>query len=626
MPVDASKTSKRASRVSILEHKTPSDRPPLPTHPPLWAESRQDVCETLPWFRSYQGGVYHSNRIAKGYLLSKHGSARDGWFHNGRLIISHGGGKGANLARLASGKYVSKTATDQLESDWSVRALLNTFHEQLPMVLLIDDRYPHFPYDLENSRRMDGRNGYTYVVLGFYFIKDAWVELEPSDGKDGTAVMRYKFAFQWCDGQACPWWLPKEIREEKSRKRTSTFILHNKTRRKKNPTTISQTLSKTCSECKCAAPQVYSHAWVCLNKACSMFFKVGTTTAPPLSALTYNPAFLALSKEPVVLGTDISLEPGPPVLKNDTIDLVFGTEAAFTRGWHCTKCGRMSSRSVWRCWTCASCGSEFKMEMEIQRAEDLSQRQRVKKVKPVVIMDTQNKQMETNNGLINRQTFNLPNDAGKIHRVSYLDSTKRADRIFKRYQTEAQDGSLDFKRWPLRAHRCRGQLLTNYFSQNCGEPYHYVGGTDNTVSWEKAPKAVKQAREYLTETAQIACAKGLGANLEFNEVLSAAYMEDQSMAFHSDAETGLGPVVAGLSLGSSARMTFRLRRSALKLSETSGVCKFRQRSQSSWPRVLSFAISHGDVCMMEGAGIQEAYEHTVQPQGFRIAATARCIN
>ncbi|KIY60526.1 hypothetical protein CYLTODRAFT_322896, partial [Cylindrobasidium torrendii FP15055 ss-10] len=135
---------------------------------------------------------------------------RDGWFHDGRLIISHGGGKGANLARLASGKYISKTATDQLESDWSVRALLNTYHERLSMVLLIDDRYPHFPYDLANSRRMGGGNGYTYVVLGFYFIKDTWVELEPSDSKDGAAVVRYKFAFQWCDGQPCPWWLSKE--------------------------------------------------------------------------------------------------------------------------------------------------------------------------------------------------------------------------------------------------------------------------------------------------------------------------------------------------------------------------------------------------------------------------------
>jgi hypothetical protein len=65
------------------------DRPkvPLPYFPPIWAQvgsslfwrftnpeiwrhqSRQEICESFGWFRSYQGGVYHTREIVKGYLL-----------------------------------------------------------------------------------------------------------------------------------------------------------------------------------------------------------------------------------------------------------------------------------------------------------------------------------------------------------------------------------------------------------------------------------------------------------------------------------------------------------------------------------------------------------------------------
>jgi 2OG-Fe(II) oxygenase superfamily len=51
----------------------------------------------------------------------------------------------------------------------------------------------------------------------------------------------------------------------------------------------------------------------------------------------------------------------------------------------------------------------------------------------------------------------------------------------------------------------------------------------------------------------------LRCSVEFNQVLSVAYMEGMGMKFHSDGEVGLGDVVASLSLGSPARMSFRLR-------------------------------------------------------------------
>jgi len=126
---------------------------------------------------------------------------------------------------------------------------------------------------------------------------------------------------------------------------------------------------------------------------------------------------------------------------------------------------------------------------------------------------------------------------------------------------------------------------------------------------EDGPKAVLGALALIKQR----IATALGKDVPFNEVLSAAYMEKQKMAFHSDSERGLGPVVASLSLGSTAEMHFRLH---AKYNVTEGHRKV----------AMSILLRHGDVLVMEGAGVQEYYEHTVVPKNFRIVATARFIS
>ena len=58
-------------------------------------------------------------------------------------------------------------ASDQLENDKSVRALLHNYRTKRPLVLIIDDKYALFPYDL-------GSRDVTYAVLGWYQIVHAW--------------------------------------------------------------------------------------------------------------------------------------------------------------------------------------------------------------------------------------------------------------------------------------------------------------------------------------------------------------------------------------------------------------------------------------------------------------------
>ena len=69
-------------------------------------------------------------------------------------------------------------------------------------------------------------------------------------------------------------------------------------------------------------------------------------------------------------------------------------------------------------------------------------------------------------------------------------------------------------------------LIVTLWLYIAGEPYQYVGGTANTVTWDQAPRAVIGARELILQRMK----QALGIDGGFNEVLSAAYMEKQKMA------------------------------------------------------------------------------------------------
>lgn len=81
----------------------------------------------------------------------------------------HRSGGKADSIHTEKGVHKAHEAADQLESDKSVRALLNTHNMQRPVALLVDDKYSLFPFNL-------AADGYTYVVLGFYRIAHAWGE------------------------------------------------------------------------------------------------------------------------------------------------------------------------------------------------------------------------------------------------------------------------------------------------------------------------------------------------------------------------------------------------------------------------------------------------------------------
>ncbi|KAJ7625720.1 hypothetical protein FB45DRAFT_922145 [Roridomyces roridus] len=616
--VEAQKESSSSGVPAVLDVAAHLPKPPLKEYPPIWAQSRQEVCESFKWFRSYQGGVYQKDGSVKGYFLSAHSAQRDSFECGGKIIISHGGGKSENSYLIRPGVSVTRAAQDQQAQDLSVRALMETYQKSVPLVLLIDDKYEPFPFDL-NSKDV------YMTVLGFYRIIHAWAEYQPSRSNASGRVVRYKFAFQWCEDQGQPWWWtgPDEdtsaMDVSQEAPESSAAIDVDETAMIPTRITMSPpqppSLYTNCTTCDKASPHVFTLGWVCLNPDCRSFWRYPNFHRMIPDQLEYNPAFLSLIDfRP--LPPNYTLAPDPPVLapKDGIV-----TAYEHSRGWHCLKCGRLSCRSAWEHYQCPNCQDTQKINGIIRPANTLTA------IRIPTFDKFYDSQVEPNSGiqrlpqglfqhlgstlLGNYQTFVLPGGKGKIHLIkSNRLACDEADKIFEAYQQQASAGTLHFRRWPLRSHKLRGQCLTNYFSQNSGETYHYVGGADNTVPFHLAPAAVLQAHNLIEKR----IFEALGKRHKFNEVLSAAYMEKQKMAFHSDSERGLGPVVAGLSMGSPALMHFR------------ALAKYVPRTEQR-TTLLTVVLRHGDVLMMEGAGVQDFYEHTVVPTNFRIAATARWI-
>ncbi|KAJ7231418.1 hypothetical protein B0H12DRAFT_210099 [Mycena haematopus] len=509
-------------------------KPQLKRLPPIWAKARQEVCESFEWFRSYQGGVYQNNGSVKGYFLSAFSAKRDCFECGGKIIISHGGGK-AETTRKERGQVISKAAEDQRAEDSSVRALLDNYRYGQPLVLLIDDKYGPFPFDL-------GSQGIYMAVLGFYRIIHAWAEYQPSTSNTNGRVVRFKFAFQWCEGQGEPWWSAQDQNsgdlsmpdaETTARAGQSSEPVDAKKKVMVAPVPVDTSplmpdhLYFQCETCGRLSPHVFRQGRACLTPKCRLFWRMPSSGDFLPSELEYNPQFLSvIDPRPLPFSFRGMLLPKPPVpAPRNGIT----TSYAYSRGWHCRKCGRLSCRSAWEHYQCPNCKDTQKIIGIMRPAGNLlSIRVPIpeKDQKKDSIVDDfagiKRLPMKTFNlshdpGAVGQcQTFELPHFRGKIHliKTNRLGNLE-ADRIFEDYQRQASDGTLLFRRWPLRSHKLRGPLLTNYFSQNSGETYQYVGGTDNTVPFDRAPGAVVSARALI----QRRILEALGITFTFNEVL-----------------------------------------------------------------------------------------------------------
>ena len=140
------KLEDRLSRVKLEEAVLPP-KPAARGEPLVWADTRQELCEGVPYFRSYQGGIYFRYEVAFGYLLDAFGAERD--FIGSHVVISHGyhhpfypqlTNKSGGRSLLDPLTNVRSLAGSQLSTDRGVSALLSNWRNETPLVLIVGSK------------------------------------------------------------------------------------------------------------------------------------------------------------------------------------------------------------------------------------------------------------------------------------------------------------------------------------------------------------------------------------------------------------------------------------------------------------------------------------------------------
>ncbi|OBT63755.1 hypothetical protein VE03_06947 [Pseudogymnoascus sp. 23342-1-I1] len=282
--VARSKKVPGASRKSIPKyHQSNQDNLPSPYgQPPVWASKRQQLCETLPYYRAYMSGGYLHDGLVRALLIDKEVRERD-IFDEEVVITRCGGGRTLDST---SGKMTQ--STDQDKNAYGLafgraRDLHSQGNSKSPTKL------PHY-----------------YNVLDWFHVTDVW--MEKIEGFSTWCVRMEKIRL---DEKS--WWakagsaLPSLYRDLNAFK----------------------TVSEKCCHCGEPSKAIFEQGWTCLNASCGGFFVFDS--AFDVKKLVYAEAFL---KERTAFS---GMTPGPlaPPLVTETdmiIAGISGTEASFKRG------------------------------------------------------------------------------------------------------------------------------------------------------------------------------------------------------------------------------------------------------------------------------------------------------
>ena len=116
-------------------------------------------------------------------------------------------------------------------------------------------------------------------------------ERQPADNGHGF-VVRWKFAFEWCEKQPDPWWI-EAPGSSPSSVGSSADASTNPFPNSGSPSTSDAlSLYYSCSICRAHSPVVYAQGWMCLQPTCSAFWRLPNGDIAPDDALSYSDAFL----------------------------------------------------------------------------------------------------------------------------------------------------------------------------------------------------------------------------------------------------------------------------------------------------------------------------------------------
>ncbi|KAM0750515.1 hypothetical protein T439DRAFT_326477 [Meredithblackwellia eburnea MCA 4105] len=563
--------SQRNLKLSALSSQVPEATQLEDVRPPIWAMERQALCSSFPYFQSYQSGHYHTNGKTKGLLLDGHSAPGDACLARGKVLITHVGG---GAAPSENGDFV--LGKDQDIHSIQGSSLIATMNASEPIVVLAGSNYSFFPWLRSRAR---------YCVLGYYYVTHIWEEPEFNESSLRGFFVRLKCRLEWAPSQGKPWFHSVVGGGWECDNSSPSEILE------RNP-------------CQCRRRKIHVGSNLCYESQCLSFFRT------PDGSLV-NPRTLRLCS--ALLSPTISWkddQPLPPLTPSSP-----GQEGYLStrKGFFCTTCGLLSSRRRLLSLTCPGCKTTTAFSHTVQL--------------PPTPTDwyfedhSGNPWARLGNSYIIKRY--------KLHQCAYVHiirpigkdtrAQKRVDRLYEKYQ-EAKCLNL-FCRGIASQGQVPGGLLTSYYGFNSGKEYRYRGES-TSYAFEDSPSCVWTACQLVQRIANRALTARIQSVL-FNECLNVAYCGGGQMNYHCDSEKGLGPVVASLSLGAPAVMSFR--RKPLKKVIRDAL---RLKLGKVWSNesCLKLELRHGDVVVMEGTAMQYDFEHSVKvPSGLRFAATCRTI-
>ncbi|EWC44543.1 hypothetical protein DRE_06715 [Drechslerella stenobrocha 248] len=586
-------TTRKNAKIEPIVCALTAGKPPSIGKPEVWCDTRQELCESLPSFRSYQGGSYASKGFCRGYLIDGHASERD--YMDASIIISHAGGNSEEV------EGERRLVRDQTWDKGTIAYLRNNCQQMVPIAVIVGERCPTAPAKLLHR----------YSVMDWFKVTHCWPERDSS-----SRNIRCKFRLEKLDGSQRGWWAAAD----------TPGVSEN----------IAVEYIK-CRSCEQESPWVYESEPMCLNKDCDRFWTVyhGESATPP-KQFVYRGSFLhgktvwpdAATQPPAPLAPTLPVE--DESVGNSGRDV----KRRFWKGVWCQKCGKLNCREYWRNWKCTNCDWEFTPQRSHFIPADLSDPHRMDFTGPPIPENVVDPSIKSSSTVLPDGRRAITYELYQCGKVVHILANKTwnalpggADWLLDKYQ----DVSIPFKRHELKTHKCTGRLLTQQFSFNSGAPYKYIVEVDS-LSFEESPAVVQQA----LKTLQADVSRTIPDALTMNEVLNVAYFEEQKMDFHDDGEEDLGPCVSSISLGSPAMMYFRIKgkyctgnlsAADKALLEPSNPVPLAEGVKRPTKRnVLELRLHHGDVMIMDGRPIQRLLEHAVTPEGFRIAATARNIS
>ncbi|KAK4895977.1 hypothetical protein LTR27_006148 [Elasticomyces elasticus] len=294
-----------------LTHRDPLGIKPKPSgSPQVWADSRQALCETVPYFKKPQGGCHSNDKHVYAFIFDGVGHCRE-YMDNDVIIARAGGGMESDSSGGMS------QSRNQVMSDSQVQSVLNDIKLQNPLIIICGDKNTGAQCQMPHK----------YNVLGWYKPTMVWAEKTAGKGKRSWITIKYRFERL---AASDPWYTPQVVPSL-------------------DTAAAGELVEKTCAGCQQIFPQLYLAGWTCLDSACERFWKLDGGQDVPCGKLLYNPAFLLDRTHWQNEQEPYSVVPAFP-----DIGKALGDNLTYinTRGVVCPECGRCSQRYLFKGWKC----------------------------------------------------------------------------------------------------------------------------------------------------------------------------------------------------------------------------------------------------------------------------------